>query len=610
MHLFGKANKKIKPSSYLLPVLLLLLLITLIYAFIQVCSSPYLTQNITDISEQWQYYTEHDPTPKPIKLPSGTEGIYLHENCYLSHSLSDRGNNAALMFRSDYLQVIAQLDGEEIYRYGYEKTSFSSPGKKLVLIPLPNDYVGKEITLTLTPTMNLRLNSIYMGDEESLISFAVGKSIPLFAAGIFLCLLGLTLFCIYFIRRNNEQAVTADFWFGVFVILVGLFLPGKTLLPLILFEPMQATLVLMMVNYLLPCSVLLFTYTSCSKFRVPILIALILHLVGYLPLSLMQVFMPAPPTRLLAIFVYLVPLYYALSVGAFIREIHANDTALQRLKYAGFILIFMVLADKANSKLGNPMHFSDVETFSKFGLVLFITIEVVGRINDYFRENARLLADFQASEVKNRLALEHFEDIQEYIKEASILNHDINHHFNALELLLEQGDLPRAREYLSQICTSYPLKKQIVFSKNQLLNHIMGYAIKEAEQKNISFKHDIDLPENIKINDSDFYSLFINIIDNAIEACAAIEDNSPKDIELVCNIKNEFMHVSCMNSKNNDIIMEDGRYISTKSSATKSDTRRGLGMGIIEEIVEKYHGVLDIEYDRNRFIIKLVIKVR
>lgn len=595
---------KIRRNLPIFTVLCLLVVISFAVVLVRTCSSPYMARNISDISDGWRYYTDHDATPKPIRLPCGMEGIYLNENWYLTHTLADKGEDVALMFRSDYLRVIARLDGEEIYRYGYEKTSFASPGKKLILIPLPANYAGKGITLILTPTMNLRAYSIYMGDEASLISYAVGKSMPAFAAGFFVFLLGVILLCVYFIHRKNGQAIAADFWFGVFVVLAGLYLPGKSFLLLMLLGPLPATFLLMMVNYLIPCSVLLFTYTSCRSFRVPVIIALGVHLAGYLPAALMQIMMYDAPARLMAVFGYLIPVYYGLSVWAFIREIRTGSKKYQRLKWAGLILIFTDLASMTNSLLGNPLHLSDVEIIFKIGLVMFITIEVVGRINGYFQENAQLLANFRASQVKNRLALEHFDGIRQYMEEIRVLNHDINHHFNALEFFLERGDLARAREYLTRLAGSYPLTKQIVYTKNQLLNYIMGYAAREAEKKNIRLGHDLDLPENILISDSDFYSLLINIVDNALEACATMENTGNRNMELACNMKNGFLHVSCKNSKENAVVMDDEKYISTKSSNMK----HGLGISIIERIVKKYNGVLDIEHDQNSFVIKLVLK--
>lgn len=591
--MFSKVKLELSPVLYLLPIIFFLIIL------LQVCNAPYMMRNITDISDQWQYYTEHDTTPNPIRLPGDTKGVYLNENLYITHTLEDYGNDTALMFRSDYLRVIAELEGEEIYRYGYNEFS---PGKKLILIPLPDDYAGKDITLTLTPTMNLLAYSIYAGDKASLISYAVGTSISAFGIGIFTFLLGLTLLFVYFIYR--KKAIAADFWFGVLVILVGLYIPGKSFLSLILLDPIQAAFILMIVNYLIPCSFLMFVYTSCKRFKIPVLIALGIHISGYLPTALMQLFMKEPPTELLAVFAYLVPVYYGLGVLAFIGEIHSGGEKYQRLKFAGLILIFMILARWTNTMLGNPLHLSDVETFSKIGWVVFITIEVVGRINNYFKKNAQIQADFQTSQLKNRLALEHFEDLQQYMKDVYTLSHDINHHFNALKLLMDQGELNRVEEYLKQLADNYPLTKQIFYTNNQLFNHIMGYALKAAETGNIRLTHKIDLPENIGMNDSDFYSLFINIIDNAIEACAAMEDVDNRHIELACNIKNGFMHVMCKNSKENDVINEYGKYVSTKSR----NVTHGLGIGIIKSIVEKYNGVLDIEHDPNWFTINLVLK--
>ncbi|MFZ7102287.1 MAG: GHKL domain-containing protein [Peptococcaceae bacterium] len=600
--LFGK---KIKPAEVLPPALLLLAVIVCVILSAKVSARPHISQGVTNISDRWQYHTDADPAPRPIGLPGGTKGVYLNENWYLTYTLPDIGSNAAILFRSDYLRVIASLDGQEIYRYGYEESAFTTPGKELILIPLPDGYAGREMTLTLTPTMNLRAYGIYMGDEASLLSMAVRDMLPAFVLATAVLLLGLALLAVYFMQKRRNRAVAADFWFGIFVVLVAVFIPSKSFLLLMLLNPISAAFMPMIVSFLLPCAVLLFARASCPRFRLPLMIALAVHITGYLPLSLMQLLSPNPPTELLSVFVFLVPVYYTLVVIAFALEIRGGKKDYRRLTWSGLLIIGMFVIDRVNSFMGNPLHLKDVEQFTKSGLLIFIAVEVIGRVKENYKASAQLLADYQAAQVKNELALEHFENVKEHMQEVYRLNHDIHHHFGALGHLLEQNDIPRAREYLAKLTGDYSLDKQIVYAKNQLLNYIVGYTAKQAEAKGIRFTHTIDLPENAGISDSDLYSLFINIIDNAIAAAASVQDEAERHIELACNMKNGFMHVSCKNSKANGVVFEGGRYVTTKSG----DGKHGLGLSIIENIVEKYRGVMDIEYDSNSFTIKLVVKV-
>lgn len=278
--------KRIKPAI-IPPALFLLTVIVCFILAAYVSAHPYISNGVTDISDRWQYHTDADTAPKPVALPGGTKGVYLNENWYLTYTLPDAGTNAAILFRSDYLRVIAELEGEEIYRYGDEESVFSTPGKKLIMIPLPDGYAGKEMTLTLTPTMNLRAYGIYMGDEASLISMAVRDMLPSFVLGTAVLLLGLALLVVYFMQRKRNQAVAADFWFGIFVVLVAVFIPSKSFLLLMLLDPISASFMPMIVSFLLPCAVLLFARASCPRFKLPLMIALTVHIAGYLPLSLL-----------------------------------------------------------------------------------------------------------------------------------------------------------------------------------------------------------------------------------------------------------------------------------------------------------------------------------
>ncbi len=582
----------------------LLFLFFVVFVIFKITNNPYMKENVADISDKWSYYTDADKTERPIHLPASIKEGHQGQSWYLTCILPNMGENAAIMFRSDYSKVIIRLEEEEIYRFGLEKTPFATPGKKLIISRLPTDYSGKKLTITLIPTMNLRAYSIYMGGEASLIAFAVGKSLPGLIVSFLTFLFGFTLLFFFILFINNENAQNGDLFFSLFVILTGLFIPGKVFLIHMLFSPLQLTFILMILSYLIPIAILLYILSTCTGYKIPVITALVIHSVCYLFFSIRQIISPDSNTALLSVFTVIYPIYYLIALLAVIRETRRGNKEYNRLKWSVLFVIFGFVTDKVNTFSGNPMRFNDVETFTKIGLFIFVTIEVWIRISKYLKEKAQIYADYQTSQLRNKLALEHFDNISQYMEKIQLLNHDINHHFHALHSLIDQGETARAREYLYRLSQNYSIEEKIIYTENHLLNCIMTYALKESEKKEINLSYDIHLPENIHMSDNDFYSLYTNILDNALEACGAIENTDSRNICFTCNIKNGFMHITCKNDKENAILIDNGKYLSTKSS----DTKRGLGIHIIEKIVEKYHGVMDIDYGEDWFQIRLVLK--
>ena len=132
------------------------------------------------------------------------------------------------------------------------------------------------------------------------------------------------------------------------------------------------------------------------------------------------------------------------------------------------------------------------------------------------------------------------------------------------------------------------------------------------------------LPENGTIKEIDIISLMGNLIDNAIEACAACmpeeqhacneslppvencpcdedcphEEKQPADnndgapfIRVESAIRKKIWCFTVVNSKNLAIRLKEGRM-----PTTKHDTRNhGLGIGIVKSIVYRYNGALKMD---------------
>lgn len=130
----------------------------------------------------------------------------------------------------------------------------------------------------------------------------------------------------------------------------------------------------------------------------------------------------------------------------------------------------------------------------------------------------------------------------------------------------------------------------IIFTEKSLLcykNNIRFTCI--ADGKLLSFMDDVDA-----------YSLFGNLVDNAIEA---LKDEAQKRvISLIIKGQGDFVSISIQNFFSKQLRFENGLPITTK----KDKNYHGYGMQSIKMICEKYNGTLSINTNDNIFSVNIL----
>lgn len=130
----------------------------------------------------------------------------------------------------------------------------------------------------------------------------------------------------------------------------------------------------------------------------------------------------------------------------------------------------------------------------------------------------------------------------------------------------------------------------IIFTEKSLLcykNNIRFTCI--ADGKLLSFMDDVDA-----------YSLFGNLVDNAIEA---LKDEAQKRvISLIIKRQGDFVSISIQNFFSKQLRFENGLPITTK----KDKNYHGYGMQSIKMICEKYNGTLSINTNDNIFSVNIL----
>ncbi|NCC44876.1 MAG: ATP-binding protein [Clostridia bacterium] len=124
-----------------------------------------------------------------------------------------------------------------------------------------------------------------------------------------------------------------------------------------------------------------------------------------------------------------------------------------------------------------------------------------------------------------------------------------------------------------------------------------------CERYQISLKCEWKIPREMNVEDADKTGLIGNLMDNAIEACIR-QTEGEKVIRLNTYRQANFWIIRVDNSKH-DKPLKPGLKTEKKE---KQD--HGMGMEIIENIVEKYDGAMKIHEDGKWFSIIVMLRIK
>ena len=140
----------------------------------------------------------------------------------------------------------------------------------------------------------------------------------------------------------------------------------------------------------------------------------------------------------------------------------------------------------------------------------------------------------------------------------------------------------------------------MVLTGNRLADIVLNEKVEDMKKYNIEYDIKAAIPPEISIDDYDLSAILFNTIDNAIEACSHVKGERKLNIDIFCKSNNLVYNISNSYSQKK----ESGR-----NYADKGKLKSGIGMKIIENIVDKYYGDIDISKDDEMYKLSLFVKI-
>lgn len=186
--------------------------------------------------------------------------------------------------------------------------------------------------------------------------------------------------------------------------------------------------------------------------------------------------------------------------------------------------------------------------------------------------------------------------------EFSEFRHNIKERYLLEQMYLEQKNYDALQEYCKANLQKLLGKKRIANTGNIYFDGLINYKAELAEKHDITFQTDLRIPQDLKVNVDDMWLCLGNLLDNAIEASRKLTEE--KVIQIAVKIDGDNVMIAVANR-----YIENRKKRGEKYLTTKADVRgeHGLGLNIVERIVNKYNGLMTIQDKDNIFEVSILM---
>ena len=580
------------------------MIVVFLFFYFNAYKTPYMQKEIIDLSESWQYHTEEGEMKTLENLRSGPE-IKVNEVLTLYKKLDENILQAALMLRVNHQTVSVYLD--EIPLLTAERTSGNNPGMSLEFILLPENYAGKTLKIEMTSPYDIyagRTGPIFLGDIPSLEAYALSNSMRSVIIMSMCLLIGASTIVMTFMEAANGFIRSQNLAIGIFAIIWALYYVCTEYIVFQFFSPLQMSYISLGLYFSIHLPLTLFFYFSFRRYQRCLLPMIALQAVFMFAAALLQAFNVAELPRLVNINnILLVGLIYVI-VLAVLEAVNKNRLMQLSLPFLVVAYVSMLYNFKVFYTRSGVVPYSYRDTY-----FLFVLFVLIYSMQQFFSNHYRRQKEAEILQLTNNLAKENYEQIKEHLQQVGSLKHEIKSHLIAMHMYLNNERYEEARHYLDAY--TYEVSKVIEAEHHNhfLVNAIIDILLQKAQKAETEVFLTLP-PCRIGIPDPDLYSLLNNILENALEACAAVPNSRERQIHLTIARKEPYLYITCENSKNNQANrIDNAREARVQLKTSKADSQgHGYGLFTISGIVDKYQGLMDVNYDDISFTITIAVK--
>ena len=213
-----------------------------------------------------------------------------------------------------------------------------------------------------------------------------------------------------------------------------------------------------------------------------------------------------------------------------------------------------------------------------------------------------LLAEKELSNIHSMLKAQ-YDKYRNYQTTFDVINmkyHDLKHQIAGLRAEMTEDERQKWIDSLEQELESYSPELE---TGNSVLDTLIAGKMMNCQAHDIKVTCVADGNILDFMHVADICTIFGNALDNAIENVTLIEDPEKRLIHITVSPKKNFVLIQINNYCESQIMMKNGYPVTTKADKDN----HGFGLKSIRYTVEKYHGTVKFEVNKNWFELNILI---
>ena len=275
-----------------------------------------------------------------------------------------------------------------------------------------------------------------------------------------------------------------------------------------------------------------------------------------------------------------------------------NLSGRQLLVFSAFPITQMVCEASLVTLMFTPPRYEYIPMQLIVSVLFLVSDILLYRTMMRTEQRVQLEVENQLLEKQLDAQLAHYSDLTAQYEQIRAMRHDISHHLNTINALLQEGNLKAATEYSEQLLPMQTYISRLGKCQNPVVDAFLYSRMQDAEHRGVPVQADVSLPVELPVSNTDLIVAFGNMLDNALEACSGIPD---AQITLRAHMDKGYLVIQESNPVR-------ARQPQGKKPRRIPELERGVGFRVLGGLAEKYDGSFRHARENDTYTVTLSLR--
>ena len=275
-----------------------------------------------------------------------------------------------------------------------------------------------------------------------------------------------------------------------------------------------------------------------------------------------------------------------------------NLSGRQLLAFSAFPITQMVCEASLVTLMFTPPRYEYIPMQLIVSVLFLVSDILLYRTMVRTEQRVQLEVENQLLEKQLDAQLAHYSDLTAQYEQIRAMRHDISHHLNTINALLQEGNLKAATEYSEQLLPMQTYISRLGKCQNPVVDAFLYTRVQDAQTRGVPVRADVSLPVELPVSNTDLIVAFGNMLDNALEACSGIPD---AQITLRAHMDKGYLVIQESNPVR-------ARQPQGKKPRRIPELERGVGFRVLSGLAAKYDGSFRHACENDTYTVTLLLR--